>query len=135
PKIELGAGRTAIEVTAGGNHTCALLDNDDVKCWGENFYGELGQGDTFMRGVTPGQMGDNLAPISLPEGWKLHSLSAGYYHTCALVTEVGSSDSIVCWGSNVYGQIGLGDSETEHTGDEDGEMGENLQVANLGGEH
>lgn len=30
-------------------------------------------------------------------------------------------------------QIGLGDSETEHTGDESGDMGENLSVANLGG--
>ncbi|CAB1113149.1 unnamed protein product [Ectocarpus sp. CCAP 1310/34] len=132
--IDLGTGRTAIEVTAGGNHTCALLDNYDVKCWGENDYGELGQEDTQPRGLAPNQMGDNLEAISLPTGWTLHSLSAGYYHTCALGSEIGSVDSVVCWGANFNGQIGLGISETEHIGDEEGEMGENLQMANLGGE-
>lgn len=104
--IDLGTGRTAIEVTAGGNHTCALLDNSDVKCWGENDYGELGQEDTFSRGLAPNQMGDNLAAISLPTGWTLHSLSAGYYHTCALVSEVGTVDGVVCWGANINGQVG-----------------------------
>lgn len=103
--INLGTGRTAIEVAAGGNHTCAILDNSDVKCWGENDFGELGQGDTIPRGVSPTQMGDQLQPISLPAGWTLHSLSAGYYHTCALVSVVGSVDSVVCWGANFSGQV------------------------------
>eukprot|EP00752_Nemacystus_decipiens_P012783 g11321.t1 len=132
--IDLGTGRTVVEVAAGGNHTCAILDNSDVKCWGENDYGELGQGDTITRGVSPTQMGDQLLPIEFPAGWTVHSLSAGYYHTCALVSQVGSVDSVVCWGANFAGQIGLGDSETEHTGDEPGEMGEDLTVANLGGD-
>lgn len=105
--IDLGDGRTAVEVAAGGNHTCALLDNDDVKCWGDNDYGELGQGDTIARGIAPNQMGDNLAPISLPAGWTLHSISLGYYHSCALVSEVGSVDNIVCWGANFAGQVGF----------------------------
>eukprot|EP00903_Cladosiphon_okamuranus_P005702 g5662.t1 len=132
--INLGTGRTAVEVAAGGNHTCAILDNSDVKCWGENDYGELGMGDTITRGVSPTQMGDQLLPVSLPAGWTLRSLSLGYYHTCAIVSEVGSGDRVVCWGANFSGQIGLGDSETEHTGDEPDEMGEALAPANLGGD-
>ncbi|CAN0212636.1 unnamed protein product [Pylaiella littoralis] len=133
--IDLGSGRTAVEVAAGGNHTCAILDNADVKCWGNNDFGELGQGDTLSRGSGPGEMGDNLLPISLPTGWTLSSLSLGYYHTCALVSEVDVVDNVVCWGANFDGQTGLGQSETENVGDEPGEMGDNLSVANLGGDY
>jgi len=34
-----------------------------VKCWGENYHGELGLGDTLLRGDTPGEMGDALPAI------------------------------------------------------------------------
>ena len=32
--VDLGAGRTAVAITAGGYHTCAILDNGRVRCWG-----------------------------------------------------------------------------------------------------
>ncbi len=44
--VDLGAGRTATAITAGDFHTCALLDNGIVKCWGFNAFGQLGYGDT-----------------------------------------------------------------------------------------
>ena len=46
PAVDLGTGRTATAITAGGCHTCALLDNGTVKCWGDNDAGQLGLGDT-----------------------------------------------------------------------------------------
>ena len=46
PAVALGTGRTAVAITAGASHTCALLDNGTVKCWGDNDYGQLGLGDT-----------------------------------------------------------------------------------------
>ncbi|CAN0438998.1 unnamed protein product, partial [Laminaria digitata] len=102
-----------------------------LQCWGENNYGELGLGDTFYRGIAPNQMGDFLPALELPEGWTLHALSAGYYHTCALVEQEDTVGNVVCWGANDHGQIGLGISETEHIGDEPDEMGDNLSPANL----
>ena len=68
PSVNLGAGRTATAIAAGGNHTCAILDTGAVKCWGDNGTGQLGQGDTADRGDGPGEMGDNLAPIDLGTG-------------------------------------------------------------------
>ena len=41
------------------DHTCAVLDDDSVKCWGINNGGQLGYGDTARRGDEPGEMGDN----------------------------------------------------------------------------
>ncbi len=65
PAIDLGTGRTAVAIDAGTNFICALLDNGAVKCWGDNGFGELGQGDTNDRGDLPGEMGDNLPAIDL----------------------------------------------------------------------
>jgi alpha-tubulin suppressor-like RCC1 family protein len=44
--IDLGTGRTAVAVSAGDDHTCAILDNGDLKCWGSDAYGQLGDGGT-----------------------------------------------------------------------------------------
>ena len=58
--LDLGPGRTAKMIGAGAGHTCAVLDDDSVKCWGRNDYGQLGLGDTSTRGDSPGEMGDSM---------------------------------------------------------------------------
>jgi len=63
--VDLGTGRTATAIATGDSHTCALLDNASVKCWGENSYGQLGLGDNSTRGDNSSEMGDNLPIISL----------------------------------------------------------------------
>jgi hypothetical protein len=44
PAVALGTGRTAVSIEAGSDHTCAVLDDRSVKCWGANGYGQLGSG-------------------------------------------------------------------------------------------
>ena len=54
PPIDLGTGRTAVEISSGDSLYCARLDNGTVKCWGRNTYGQLGQGHTNNLGDDPG---------------------------------------------------------------------------------
>jgi alpha-tubulin suppressor-like RCC1 family protein len=126
PRVDVGSGRSVLEIQAGYSHTCALLDDASVKCWGGNDYGQLGQSDTRWRGNTPGQMGDALAPVALGEGRSAEALALGGAHACALLDDA----SVKCWGGNSYGQLGLGDDE--HRGDQPGELGDALPSVDLG---
>ena len=86
PAVDLGTGRTATAIAAGGNHTCALLDDATVKCWGFNGYGQLGLGDTVARGDEVGAMGDSLPAVDLGTGRTAVAIAAGSNHTCACST-------------------------------------------------
>ena len=81
PAVDLGTGRTAKMIDAGRAHTCALLDDDSVKCWGYNNHGELGLGHTLYRGEGAGEMGDNLPVVDLGTGRTAKTISAGSSHT------------------------------------------------------
>ncbi|NDF32407.1 MAG: hypothetical protein EB147_09290, partial [Acidimicrobiia bacterium] len=126
PFVNLGTGRTAVSITSGWAHVCVLLDNGSVKCWGYNSDGELGIGDAIEKGLGAGQMGDNLVAVNLGTGRTAVAISAGEYHTCAIL----NGGDVKCWGRNDLGQLGLGD--TNNRGDGSGEMGDNLPVVNLG---
>src|SRR5262245_61938694 len=126
PVVDLGAGRTATAIAAGFEHTCALLDNATVKCWGEGSQGRLGQGAVTDVGDAPGEMGAALAPVLLGSGRTAVAISAGGFHTCALLDD----GSVKCWGSNSFGQLGLGD--TAARGDAPTEMGDILPPVELG---
>ena len=67
-RSDLGTGRTAVAIAAGGYHSCAVLDDGTAKCWGANGSGNLGQGDTTTRGDGAGEMGDGLDAIDLGTG-------------------------------------------------------------------
>ena len=117
--VDLGAGRTATQVRGGPIHTCALLDDATVKCWGSNDYGQLaiyGGG----RGSAPGQMGDNLPAVSLGTGLKAKALGGGLNISSVLTTNY----QLKAWGSGAHGSLGQG--HTNDIGDDLGEMGDAL---------
>ena len=124
--IDLGTGRTATAIAARGHHNCALLDDGTVKCWGYNYLGHLGLGDTQNRGDDPGEMGDNLPAVDLGTGKAATAITVGYDHTCALLAD----GSVKCWGHNGFGQLGQG--HTNALGDDPDEMGDNLPPIDLG---
>ena len=110
PEVELGG--VATQIAAGDSHTCAVLDDGIVRCWGNGYYGQLGYGNQNTIGDEDGE-----APsmYSVDVGGTVVELVAGQRHTCVLL-----QDGVVrCWGSGKYGQIGLGN--THSIGDQPGE--------------
>jgi len=126
--INLGNERTATAIAAGSNHTCAILDNESIKCWGSNAAGQLGVGHTNNWGDNSSEMGNYLLAVDLGSGIKAKAIAAGNQHTCAIL----DNSSIKCWGANASGQLGLGD--TNNRGDESasGRMGDLLDAVDLG---
>ncbi|WP_437951063.1 hypothetical protein WME98_09770 [Sorangium sp. So ce296] len=115
PVVQLGgANDEAKAIAAGGQHTCAILPDDTVKCWGANDYGQLGQGHTNSLGDSTATEPEDFAAIGL--GGPVSAISAGWRHTCALL----SNGTVKCWGLNDHGQLGLGHNQNQ--GDAPGEM-------------
>jgi alpha-tubulin suppressor-like RCC1 family protein len=95
---DVDVGGAVQDITAGGDHTCALLTNGKVRCWGYGGYGQLGYGNTLL-------IGDNEAPSTAGDvdmGGVAIQVSAGAQHTCALL----STGRLVCWGRDYSGQLG-----------------------------
>ena len=101
--VNLGGG--ALQVAGGGAHTCAVLVGGDLKCWGNNYHGVLGDGTSGT--------GNRTTPlrVNLGDGVKAAAVTAGDDHVCALLT----SGSVMCWGGNDFGQVGDGTSGTNRT--------------------
>ena len=89
-------------MTAGGFHTCALLGDGTVQCWGENDFGQLGNGTSDPVPGSPTTV--NPTPVAVSGITSAVAVSAGGWHTCALLRD----GTIQCWGQNTYGQLGDG---------------------------
>jgi len=112
--VNLGAGRTAKVVAAGYEHTCAILDDDTLKCWGGNTHGQLGYDDTTQRGTSSSPMSsvvavdlDDAGPVARTAKW----ITAGDYITCAVL----DNDKIKCWGRGTYAALGQGNTDNYGT--------------------
>ena len=92
--------KTVTQITAGNRHTCALISDGTVTCWGNNVDGQLGDGSNTASNVPVAVAGDVLA------GKTVTHITAGDSHSCALI----SDGTVTCWGNNVDGQLGTGDN-------------------------
>lgn len=84
-------------VTAGAFHTCALMKDNTVKCWGDNASGQLGTG-------FGGQAQYSVVPVTVTGLKNVKSVSAGNAFTCAALLD----GSVKCWGDNTSAQLGSG---------------------------
>ena len=129
PSISLPSGTSATMIEAGGGHTCAVLDNDELICWGKNDYGQLGMGNTTFLGDDSSEVGNEFSTVELPPGRTVSQLALGKTHTCA----IWDNGSVSCWGSNDNGELGI--ENTDDIGDDGGEMGINLGFISLPNGH
>lgn len=83
-------------ISAGDEHTCALSTRGEAYCWGENSYGEVGDGTTTHT--------DLAGPQRVVGGLRFAYIVAADQYTCALTTDARA----YCWGDNSYGELGDG---------------------------
>ncbi len=90
----LGDGQRYSSVSTGRVHTCAIADDGSLHCWGENSFGQVGDG-TFS---------DAGAPMAVEAGRRFTLVSAGDSHTCGLLGD----GRAMCWGLDQDGRSGTG---------------------------
>lgn len=99
--VKVKINEPAVSVSSGFSHTCAVMQDASLQCWGSNWYGELGNN---LKALS-----DSYFPIKVQGlNQKVLSVSAGHDFTCTLLAD----GSAQCWGLNNYGQLGNGTFNT-----------------------
>jgi len=94
PVTPSGLGTGVVAIAAGGAHTCAILSSGGVVCWGDDGYGQLGDGAPQAQSLVP------AAVSGLSSG--VAAIAAGDAFTCAATT----TGAVKCWGDGSHGQLG-----------------------------
>lgn len=87
----VGVGGSPVPLLSGDGRSCGLTTGGAAYCWGNNTYGQLGDGTTEAR----------TTPTPVVGGLSFRALSVGFFHTCGLT----ASGAAYCWGNNFYGQL------------------------------
>lgn len=94
------ADASARQISAGSGHVCALLEDREVRCWGNNTLGQLGDESRITANLP-------RKSILLNTIWPyIDAVAAGSNHTCVLLT----NGAVACWGENAFGTLGGGDN-------------------------
>jgi alpha-tubulin suppressor-like RCC1 family protein len=103
-----------VDISAGASHTCALLSDSTLRCWGENFHGQVGNGSTSPAVYTPTTVLVSIFSSPLFGGIALSgvvAVSAGGLHSCAILAD----GSARCWGDDTVGQLGDSNTNTQRS--------------------
>jgi alpha-tubulin suppressor-like RCC1 family protein len=107
--VQVSAAEDWVQVALGDYHTCARKEDNTIWCWGDNQYGQLGNGavremdGSAMAGTAGSEMGSPV-PTRITADGSWIDITSGNDHTCGLIDD----DTLWCWGRNDYGQLGEG---------------------------
>lgn len=95
------SGKTIKSISVGGNFSCGIASDNLAYCWGDNTYGQLGDGTTT----------DASSPVAVSmsgvlAGKTIKNIVAAGSHACAIA----SDSRVYCWGNNAFGRLGDGTS-------------------------
>lgn len=102
--MRVAGGHVFTAIATGGNHVCALRNDQTTWCWGRSIEGQLG----VPASTDPS--GEYWEPVQVAGGQTFTAITAGNRHTCAL----DASGAAWCWGGNQAGQLGTGDLAATH---------------------
>lgn len=108
--VELSFASPITKLAAGYAHTCALLENGNVHCWGDNSKGQLGHLSTLpsFDSIGDDELATDIGPV--PLGRPAVDITVGWHHTCAIL----DNGLVRCFGRNdTFGILGQGNSATE----------------------
>lgn len=91
--VNVYGGKKYYQVAGGYAHSCGLVEDGTVECWGRGSNGQLGNGNT----------GDSYRPIKVPGLSGARAIATGWSHSCAI-----TGSGTYCWGFNAQGQLGDG---------------------------
>jgi len=94
--------KDAIAIAAGDRHTCVVVKDSTVKCWGQNQDGQLGNGQSNTSANTP---------VSVTGVNNAVAVACGSTFSCALR----SNGKVACWGDGLAGQLGTGTKASSNT--------------------
>ncbi|MEM1008083.1 MAG: hypothetical protein AAGJ35_03675, partial [Myxococcota bacterium] len=97
-------GEKVKQVAAGYEHTCVILEQGTLKCWGNNRYGQLGYGETNT--TLPKLLKPSRKVIAL-QSQTVRYVCTGTRHSCVVL----GNGHVKCWGDNLYGQLGYPDQK------------------------
>lgn len=106
----VAGSRLFATVSAGQLYSCGVTAAGAGYCWGDNANGELGTGSTTGAALCSGSP-CSLTPVPVAGGLGFTDISAGYGHSCGVAT----AGAAYCWGSNLDGGLGSGDTTTSST--------------------
>ena len=122
------------QVALGGDHSCVLTNDDEVKCWGRNNHGQLGDGTT-TGSLFPVDVHTSSTDTSILDSIAQIALAGG--HTCALTT----AGKVKCWGNGQYGRLGNRETTNKTTpvdvlaGSTGNDLLSDIAAISLGGDH
>lgn len=96
--LDSASGSTYLSISAGVQHTCAVLSSEQAACWGRGAEHQLGTGSAAQVDSPPGGL------VQCPAGEQFIAVHAGDQHTCGIL----GSGQVACWGSGADGWLGLG---------------------------